>query len=74
MGFRRFPVAVVSQRRWRSGSLPLSFHARGMKAWARPSAGTLEAAGGEGGQTVPGRIGDDAVVLLPDYGLGARGL
>ena len=62
MGFRRFPVAVLLQRRWRSGSLRLSSHPRGMKAWVRPSVGTLEAAGGEGGQTVPGRIGDDAVV------------
>ena len=71
IGFRRFPVAVVSPRRCRSGSLRLSSHPRGMKAWARPSVGTLEAAGGEGGQTVPGRMGDDAVVCCwPTMDLG----
>ena len=53
VGFRRFPVAVVSQRRWRT---------RGKKAWARPSVGTLGEAGDEGARTVPGRVGDDGRV------------
>ena len=74
MGFRRFPVAVVSQRRWRSGSLRLPSYPRGKKAWSRPSVGALGEAVGEGTRTVPGRMGDDAVVCCwPTIDLGHVG-
>ena len=42
MGFRRFPVAVVSQRRWRSGSLRLSSHPAGRRRGRIPRSVPLE--------------------------------